>query len=100
MILATLSWVHWYNTARLHSSLDYLTPIEHETTYYRQNGPRQQPLPGEPALHQNRGGSRGYLIPPLACRSLRREGREGVREGRLSVVPVGREGCVRVFRRE
>ena len=49
--LVTLSWVHWYNTARLHSSLDYTTPIEHETTYYRQNDPRQQPLPGEPALH-------------------------------------------------
>jgi len=49
--LVTLSWVHWYNTARLHSSLDYVTPIEHETTYYRQNDPRQQPLPGEPALH-------------------------------------------------
>jgi len=49
--LVTLSWVHWYNTARLHSSLDYVTPIEHETAYYRQNDPRQQPLPGEPALH-------------------------------------------------
>lgn len=43
-------------------------------------------------------GRKGYLIPPLACRYLRREGREGVREGHLSVVPVGREGCVRVFR--
>jgi putative transposase len=49
--LATLSWVHWFNTARLHSSLDYVTPIEHETQYYRQNDPRQQPLPGQPALH-------------------------------------------------
>ena len=49
--LATLSWVHWFNTARLHSALDYLTPIEYETEYYRQNDPRQQPLPGEPALH-------------------------------------------------
>ena len=49
--LATLSWVHWFNTARLHSSLDYVTPIEYETEYYRQNNPRQQLLPEEPALH-------------------------------------------------
>ncbi len=49
--LATLSWVHWFNTARLHSSIDYQTPIEYETEYYRQINSRQQPLPGEPALH-------------------------------------------------
>jgi putative transposase len=49
--LATLSWVHWFNSNRLHSSLDYLTPIEYEDIYYRHNTPRQQPLPGEPALH-------------------------------------------------
>jgi putative transposase len=50
--LATLSWVHWFNTARLHTSLDYLTPIEHETEYYGQINSRQQPLlPGQPALH-------------------------------------------------
>jgi hypothetical protein len=39
------------NTDRLHSSLDYLTPIEYETEYYRQINSRQQPLSGEPALH-------------------------------------------------
>jgi putative transposase len=49
--LATLGWVHWFNTARLHSALNYRTPIEYEQDYYRQNDPRQQPLPGEPALH-------------------------------------------------
>ena len=49
--LATLSWAHWFNTNRLHSALDYLTPIEYEEQYYRQINPRQQPLPGEPALH-------------------------------------------------
>ena len=47
----TLSWVHWFNTNRLHSALDYATPIEFEEQYYRQNNPQQQPLPGEPALH-------------------------------------------------
>ena len=44
--LATLSWVHWFNTSRLHSSIDYLTPVESEEEYYRQINPQQQPLPG------------------------------------------------------
>lgn len=26
----TAAWVQWYNTERLHSSIDYLTPIERE----------------------------------------------------------------------
>lgn len=44
--LATLSWVHWFNEQRLHSSLDYATPVEHEQSYYRENDPRPQPLSG------------------------------------------------------
>ena len=48
--LATLSWVHWFNTSRLHPALDYATPTEHEDAYYRQNTTPQQPLLGEPAL--------------------------------------------------
>ena len=49
--LATLSWVHWFNEDRLHSSLGYLTPIEAEQHYYRQINPRQHPLSGNFALH-------------------------------------------------
>jgi len=49
--LATLSWVHWFNENRLHSSIGYLTPIEYEQQYYRKNTPQPQPLLGEPALH-------------------------------------------------
>ena len=49
--LATLSWVHWFNTDRLHSALAYATPIEHEQAYHHQNDPRQPLLPGELALH-------------------------------------------------
>ncbi len=30
---ATAEWVHWYNTERLHSSIDYLPPIEKEMEY-------------------------------------------------------------------
>ncbi len=49
--LATLSWVHWFNETRLHSSIGHVPPIEYETEYYRQNTSRQQPLPGELTLH-------------------------------------------------
>jgi putative transposase len=48
--LVTLSWVHWFNENRLHSAIDCQTPIVAEQEYYRQNHPRQQPLPGELAL--------------------------------------------------
>jgi transposase InsO family protein len=49
--LGTLSWVHWFNGTRLHGSIGHVPPIEYETEYYRQNTARQQPLPGELALH-------------------------------------------------
>jgi putative transposase len=49
--LATLGWVHWFNQTRLHSSIGHVPPIEYETEYYRQINPRQQPQPGELALH-------------------------------------------------
>lgn len=32
--LATLRWVHWWNTKRLHEVLDYAIPQEVETEYY------------------------------------------------------------------
>jgi putative transposase len=32
--LATLSWVHWFNTNRLHGSLGDVPPIEYENNYY------------------------------------------------------------------
>ena len=44
--LGTCDWVSWYNQNRLHSAIDYKTPIEYENTYYRQINPRQQPLAG------------------------------------------------------
>jgi putative transposase len=49
--LATLDWVSWFNTTRIHSSIGDVPPIEFENNYYRQIKPRQQPLPGELALH-------------------------------------------------
>lgn len=49
--LATLMWVDWYNTGRLHSSIGYVPPVEYEATYYATRTPQGQPVPGEPALH-------------------------------------------------
>jgi len=49
--LATLSWVHWFNENRLHSSIGYLTPIEQEQQHYRENNPQRQPTLGELTLH-------------------------------------------------
>lgn len=34
--LATLSWVHWYNTERLHGYLDHVPPVEYEEAHYAQ----------------------------------------------------------------
>lgn len=31
-----MEWVDWFNTRRLHSTLDYVTPDEFEATYYSQ----------------------------------------------------------------
>jgi putative transposase len=40
--LATLGWVDWWNTRRLHSALGMVPPAEHEAAYYD----RQHPLAG------------------------------------------------------
>jgi putative transposase len=32
--LATLTWVHWWNTRRLHSAIGDVPPIEYETAHY------------------------------------------------------------------
>jgi putative transposase len=49
--LATASWVHWFNTARLHSMIGHVPPVEHEQTYYAQQAARQDPKAGERSLH-------------------------------------------------
>jgi putative transposase len=34
VMLATLEWVDWYNTERLHSACGYMPPKEFEENYY------------------------------------------------------------------
>ena len=41
--LATLGWVHWHNTSRLHGYLGDLPPAEFEATFYATNR-TDQPL--------------------------------------------------------
>ena len=49
--LATMTYVDWFNESRIHSALDYVTPIEFEADHYRQNNPQEHPLLGETSLH-------------------------------------------------
>jgi putative transposase len=62
--LATLDWVDWYNTSRLHSALGYLPPVEYGQEYYRQNTPRAAAR-GINTLH--RTGGHSVLTVSCAC---------------------------------
>ena len=35
------TWVSWWNETRLHQSLDYRTPVEVETEFWKQNPPQE-----------------------------------------------------------
>nr|WP_280432072.1 IS3 family transposase [Nocardia brasiliensis] len=41
---ALMEWADWYNNARLHSRLGYLSPAEYEAAYYPQQSPRRPAL--------------------------------------------------------
>jgi putative transposase len=41
---ATARWVDWYNNRRLHSTLDYLTPVEYEQAHYATLNREPQPV--------------------------------------------------------
>lgn len=41
---ATAGWVDWYNNRRLHSALDYATPIEYEQAHYATLNREPQPV--------------------------------------------------------
>ena len=49
--LATASWVHWFNTRRLHSKIGNVPPVEYEQSYYAHQPAREDPISGEPSLH-------------------------------------------------
>jgi putative transposase len=37
--LATLGWIHWWNTSRLHSAIGNVPPVEFEAAHYAQQHP-------------------------------------------------------------
>ena len=39
--LATLAWVHWFNTQRLHGYLDDIPPAEYEDIYHAERSGKQ-----------------------------------------------------------
>lgn len=41
---ATASWVHWYNTERLHSSIEDIPPVEYEAAHYDATPGRDEPV--------------------------------------------------------
>ncbi len=44
---ATADHVWWFNNCRIHSAINYDTPIEHEQKYYTQQEPGEQIAPGQ-----------------------------------------------------
>ena len=49
--LATLEWVDWYNSRRLHSTCRDAPPIEYEDQHYRSIAGLIEDSPAEPSLH-------------------------------------------------
>ena len=73
--LATLCWVHWFNTNRLHTALGYQTPVELEHAYYRRSPPRgsrcrENPPCTEPGRFRTRTDRRPRHGPGRATRSV------------------------------
>ena len=59
--LATLAWVHWFNTERLHGHCGHVPPAEFEAAFY---AAQQATPPGlesnSPSLHQTQGDSKRW----------------------------------------
>ena len=57
--LATLGWVHWHNTRRLHGYLGDVPPAEFEQAFYaaQQERPTPWSKSNSPSLHQTQGDS-------------------------------------------
>ena len=65
-MLATLEWVDWYNTERLHSACKYIPPKEYEENYYAQ---QLVPPPASFALQSSCGGGAIKTVPWAPPRS-------------------------------
>jgi hypothetical protein len=75
--LATLSWVHWYNTERLHGYLGDVPPDEYEETHHAQQTTRELIGTNKKSLHQTQGDSVSLMSSGLAECGLLDVGEEG-----------------------
>ena len=75
--LATFSWVHWWNTTRLHSAISHLPPDEFETAHSARQPPATQaeppPNPGRFTL-QNVDARRSVTCSPTSASATRQFG--------------------------
>ena len=53
--LATASWVHWFNTQRLHSMIGNVPSVEYEQYHYAHQPTRDDPFSGEPIASTETG---------------------------------------------
>jgi hypothetical protein len=57
--LATLGWVHWFNSERLHGTLDDIPPVSSRPPIIINRRPADRLETNEPSLHQTQGASDG-----------------------------------------
>ena len=62
--LATLGWVHWHNTRRLHGYLDDVPPAEFEAAFYAAQHPDQLVGVQKPEPLPKPGGFRSFRLLP------------------------------------
>jgi putative transposase len=63
--LATLEWVHWFNTTRLHTALGDVPPVEFEAAWHDQ--PRTRPHRSPESLSDDPGGTNHPTIQPVTA---------------------------------
>ena len=56
--LATLGGVTWFNTVRIHGTLNDVPPAEYEAAYHHQTEPSHPVGSNEQSLHRTQGGSK------------------------------------------
>ena len=86
---ATLGWVHWHNTQRLHGYTADLPPAEFEAPFYAAQKPTRPWLESNsPSLHQTQGDS---PLLALVMNSVRRGDGAGPGHARLRNVRARRD---------
>ena len=49
--LDNASWVHWFNTARLHSMIGHAPQVKYQQAHYGRQPAQEDPISGEPSVH-------------------------------------------------